>query len=117
MGMLMRRFWGQINVSGLTANRLRAELTSRLKEYVNEPKVTVIIAEYRSQPVSQLRALNSPGVYHLTGSNTLIQMLSQAGGLRPDAGSFIEITRRKIWGTIPAASAILRASSARPVLP
>jgi len=95
---------GKVKVAGLTVERLEAELTKELKVYVREPQVAVTVVEYRSQPVSVLGSVNTPGVIFLTGSNTLEQVLSKAGGLRLDAGNTIHITRRSAVGTIPLAS-------------
>lgn len=92
---------GKIKAAGLTVNELEAEIASELKRYVREPKVSVTVTEYRSEPVSVLGAVNTPGVYSLGGSTTLTQVLSRAGGLRTDAGNTIEITRRSAAGMIP----------------
>lgn len=96
---------GRVKATGLTVDQLEAEVTRRLKSYVREPKVTIIVSETRSQPISVMGSVNTPGVYHLTGPSTLLQVLSQAGGLRPDAGNKIKITRRKALGPIPLPTA------------
>jgi polysaccharide export outer membrane protein len=96
---------GNVKASGLNVEELELQLTKRLAKYVREPRVTVTVSEYRSQPVSVLGAVNTPGVYNLTGTNTLAQVLSKAGGLRGDAGNTIRITRGHAWGPIPLSSA------------
>jgi polysaccharide biosynthesis/export protein len=96
---------GKVKAGGLSVEQLEAELARQLRKYVQEPQVTVTVSEYRSQPVSVLGAVNSPGVYNLTGRNTLVEVLSKAGGLRNDAGNTIEITRGRAWGAIPLSSA------------
>src|ERR1035441_413340 len=53
------------------------------------------------QPVSVLGAVRTPGVHQIRGSKTLFEVLSLAGGLNPDAGSAIRITRRKSAGPLP----------------
>jgi polysaccharide biosynthesis/export protein len=63
------------------------------------------IASYQSQPVSVLGAVNNPGVRQLEGEKTLYEMLSLAGGLRPNAGNTVHITRDLRWGRIPLADA------------
>ena len=68
---------------------------------VRQPTVAVTIVEYRSQPVSVIGAVAQTGVHQLEGRKTLIEMLAKAGGLRPDAGNIIKITRRVEWGAIP----------------
>lgn len=92
---------GRVQAGGLSVEELEAELARRLRTYVIEPQVTVSITQFRSQPVSVLGAVGSPGVLQLEGRKTLFEVLSLAGGLRPDAGDTIRITRRKQWGRIP----------------
>jgi len=96
---------GRLKAGGLTVDQLSAELTSRLKEYIQEPQVAVSVTQYRSQPVSVIGAVKQPGVHQLEGRKTLIEMLSLAGGLAPDAGYTVTITRRLEYGRIPLAGA------------
>lgn len=92
---------GRIKAAGLTVEQLEAAISDQLRKYVREPRVTVTITEYKSETASVLGAVNTPGVYSLTGSTTLLQVLSKAGGLRNEAGNTIEITRRREAGPIP----------------
>jgi polysaccharide export outer membrane protein len=101
---------GRVPAGGLTVERLENELASRLKIYVWEPVVAVSIVEYRSQPVSVIGSVGAPGVHQLEGRKTLIEILSKAGGLQPEAGNWIRITRRVEWGSIPLPSAARDAS-------
>jgi polysaccharide export outer membrane protein len=96
---------GRILAAGLSTEELEAEIERRLKTYVIEPDVTVYITELRSQPVSILGYVQAPGVHQLQGQKTLFEVLSIAGGLRPDAGSSIKISRDVRWGRIPLANA------------
>lgn len=96
---------GKLKASGLTIAEFEAELTKRLGRYVRDPRVSVTVSDYKSQPVSVLGAVNTPGVYNLTGPSTLAQVLSKAGGLRNDAGNTVNITRAKAWGPIPLPNA------------
>ena len=91
---------GRIRAGGLTIPEFEQELEARLKEYVVEPHVSVSVTEYRSQPVSIIGAVQRPGVQQLRGKRTLIEMLSLAGGLTPDAGYTVKITRRRESGPI-----------------
>jgi polysaccharide export outer membrane protein len=72
---------------------------------VRKPAVAVSIVEYRSQPVSVIGTVGQPGVHQLEGRKTLIEILAKAGGVRPEAGNTIKITRRAEWGLIPLPSA------------
>jgi polysaccharide export outer membrane protein len=92
---------GRLQAGGLTTRQMEAELTKRLQTYLRAPQVVVSVTQFRSQPVSVLGAVNTPGVFQIEAGKTLYQALSLAGGLRPDAGALIRITRRKSEGPIP----------------
>src|SRR5579863_6808437 len=102
---------GRIHAAGLTIEQLEAMLTEGLKEYLQDPIVTVTVAEFHSQPISVLGQVANPGVHQIQGHKTLFEVISEAGGLKPDAGNTIKITRRKEWGPIPLQGAIADSSS------
>ena len=92
---------GQVRAAGLTLEQLEAELVTRLNAYFKRPSVSVSVAEFRSQPVSVIGAVTTPGVIQLQGNKTLVEILSMAGGVRTDAGHSVKITRKQQWGRIP----------------
>jgi len=92
---------GRIKAGGLTIEQLEAELTKKLATYYEHPQVTVLVSDYRSQPVSVIGAVTTPGVIQLRGPKTLLQVISQAGGLRADAGNTVTITREHKPGLDP----------------
>jgi len=96
---------GRIHAGGLTAEQLEAEISTRLKVYLEEPEVTVSVTEFKSQPVSILGAVANPGVHQLEGEKTLLEILAVAGGLRPEAGTTVKITRRLEYGRVPVPGA------------
>ena len=98
---------GRVHVAGLTAQQAEQELNKDLKTYIRDPQVVVNVSEVRSQPVSVLGAVNSPGVHQVQGHKTLMEMLASAGGIRPDAGYSVRVTRQLDWGCIPLAGASL----------
>ncbi len=98
---------GNVKAAGLTPGALEAELNQKLRRYIHDPQLSVTVTEYRSQPVTVLGAVQSPGQQQLRGSRSLMEVLSMAGGLRPDAGNSIRITRRKEMGPIPVENARL----------
>jgi polysaccharide export outer membrane protein len=98
---------GRLHVAGMTVEDLEIELRQRLKAYIVNPEVAVNITQFRSQPVSIIGHVGSPGVIQLEGRKTLIEVLSMVGGLRADAGSEIRITRKSEWGRIPLVSAVM----------
>ncbi len=91
---------GEVLVDGLTKSELEKKLADLLGEkYVQNPQVTVFIREYQSKRVSVLGAVEKPGPYQLLGRLTLMQIVSEAGGLTRDAGSDIIIIRQLLDGT------------------
>jgi len=92
---------GSVHVAGLTIQQVEQELNKRLSTYIRHPQTAVNVKELRSQPVSILGEVNTPGVYQVQGHKTLLEMLSLAGGIRTDAGYSIRITRQLEWGCIP----------------
>jgi polysaccharide biosynthesis/export protein len=92
---------GRVKASGLTVSGVEQELTARLGNYVRDPQVTVLVAEYRSQPVSVLGSVNNPGVVQLRGHKNLVEVIALAGGLRPEAGNMVTLTRELSNGRIP----------------
>jgi polysaccharide export outer membrane protein len=101
---------GRLQAAGLTVEQLEVALTARLTEYFKTPVVTVSVFEFRSQPVSVIGAVNTPGVHQIRGRKTLFEVISEAGGLKNEAGNGIKITRRKEFGSIPLPGATTDAS-------
>jgi len=92
---------GRLHAAGLTAEGLEKEIGKHLLSVMNAPEVSVSIAEYRNHPVAVLGAVRSPGVYQVSGQKSLYEILSMAGGLSPDAGNQVKITREVAVGHLP----------------
>ena len=92
---------GRVQAGGLTVQQLETELTTRLKQYVQDPQVTVTVVGFHSQPVSVFGAVTTPGIVQLHGRKTLYEVLAMAGGPREVAGATISIVRRAEYGPIP----------------
>lgn len=91
---------GEVEVEGLTKTELEEKLSQLLEEeYLQNPQVTVFIREYQSKRVSVLGAVEEPRPYELLGRQTLLQLISQAGGLTKDAGDEIIVIRPLPDGT------------------
>lgn len=97
---------GRIHAAGMTTEQLETSIAARLSKLVNNPGVSVSIAEYRSHPVSVLGAVRNPGVYQVTSRKTLYEVLSLAGGLNPDASNRVKITRLASEGELPMPNAV-----------
>ena len=58
-----------------------------------DPFVTVTVAEYNSHPISVAGAVKQPLTFQATGPVTLLEAITRAGGLAPEAGPEILVTR------------------------
>lgn len=96
----------RVHAAGLTVRGLETVVTTQLRDYVREPRVTITVTAYRSEPVFFEGAFRAPGVYPLQGGRTLVEMLAVVGGLQPTAGRRIRVTRRDEYGAIDLSSAI-----------
>src|SRR6202045_3411247 len=84
---------GGIHVVRLTARELENTLGAKLREFLKDPHVSVMVTAIESHPVSVIGEGNKPGVFQVRGSKTLLEMLSMAQGLAPDAGDEVLVMR------------------------
>jgi polysaccharide export outer membrane protein len=106
-GFLELPIVGRVKAAGMTIRALEADLVNRLREFVREPQVYISLVQFRSEPVFFVGAFRNPGLYPLQGGRGLIEMMSSVGGLIPNAGHRIRITRRSEYGPIPLPNAIV----------
>jgi len=74
---------GDVRVVGMTTKQVQDLLTEKLKPIVTEPQVTVIvrdISSIRSRKVYLVGKVGRPGAVNLTGHETVLQILAEAGG-------------------------------------
>ena len=91
---------GEVSVEGLTASELEKRLVQLLsKDYLLNPEVSVRILEFQSKQVSVLGAVAKQGFIELIGRQTLLQVITAAGGLMRDAGKEIIVFRQQPDGT------------------
>jgi polysaccharide biosynthesis/export protein len=86
---------GRISVSGKKTEEVQRDLHERLKTFIREPNVSVSITAAQSRHISVIGAVNQPGVHVIRGCSRLIDAISEAGGLRQDAGNTIKVTRNR----------------------
>lgn len=84
---------GSVVVGGLTPAELAARLRGQLMPgYIVNANVTVSVSTYRSQPVQVLGAVAKPGVYFLRGPTSVLQILSEAGGVSREGVNEVRLT-------------------------
>jgi polysaccharide export outer membrane protein len=93
-GQIVLNVLGRVQVSGLTALEIEARLKSLLEaRYLAKATVVVQVVEYASKPISVIGAVVRPGRINATGSTTLIQAITQAGGLSAGHGRELYVLR------------------------
>ena len=105
-GTLFVELIGRLDAAGTSPRELEKLIADRLREFVQEPHVSIGVVEYGSRPVSVLGEVRSPGTHQLAGNKNLVEVLSAAGGVREEAGYTVTVTRRLEWGRIPVESAV-----------
>lgn len=73
---------GDIQATGQTPESLQEEISSKLKPYLAEPEVTVIVEQINSQKFNILGRVAKPGAYPLTNSTTVLDAIALAGGCK-----------------------------------
>ena len=76
-----------IPAAGFTPVQLASDISERLKKFVQDPQVTVVVTVVNSQHVFLLGEVAHPGPVSLTAGMTTLQALSTAGGLTQFANS------------------------------
>lgn len=71
---------GDVAAAGKTAMQLRDAISAGLKEYIQQPVVTVIVAETAPQVVYVMGEVTKPGPLVINGRLTVMQALATAGG-------------------------------------
>lgn len=95
---------GDITAIDRTPTELRDAITGALKEYVNNPSVTVIVVETVTPTAYVMGEVREPGAVPLHRATTVLQALALAGGLTEFANTKnIRILRQTGTGveTIP----------------
>ena len=85
----------KIKADGLMPEELEQAVAEALKtqEILVDPFVTVTVAEYHSLPISVAGAVKTPITFQpVEKKTTLLQAITRAGGLAPEAGSEILVT-------------------------
>jgi polysaccharide export outer membrane protein len=74
-----------IQAAGLSPIELKAILVERLRQYLSEPRVTVLVEEVNSYKVYVMGEVVTPGALTLKNKTNLLQVISLSGGFTPYA--------------------------------
>ena len=93
---------GVMSVAGMTEEDFRNDLSRRLSKYFYHPQVAVYLQHTENRQVAVIGAVKTPGRYMLAGrSDTLMTMISRAGGTEEAASRIILIPANRRVGTAP----------------
>jgi polysaccharide export outer membrane protein len=73
---------GEVAAAGLTPMQLQQSLTEKLRAYITDPVVTVIVEQVNSKKFNVLGQVTKPGSYSLTVATTVMDGIAAAGGFR-----------------------------------
>ncbi|HET7891136.1 MAG TPA: polysaccharide biosynthesis/export family protein [Candidatus Sulfotelmatobacter sp.] len=91
---------GEVQASGRTPLKLEQEIAAKLKNYIAEPEVTVMVQQINSQKYNILGMVNKPGSYPISNSATVLDAIALAGGFRDFAKQkAIYVLRQNADGT------------------
>ena len=74
-----------IQAEGLTASELSDTIHQKLRPFIKDPNVSVIVKQINSPKFSVMGYVGKPGTYPLRGDVTVLEALSMAGGFTPFA--------------------------------
>lgn len=73
---------GEIQATGRTPLQLEMDISTRLRNYITVPEVTVIVEAINSKKYNILGQVGRPGAYALTLSTTIMDAIAAAGGFK-----------------------------------
>jgi polysaccharide export outer membrane protein len=85
--MISMPLLGDIKAAGKTPLQLADEVTTKLKKYIQEPNVTVVLTQMNSKKVYLIGEVGRTGPVEMTPGMTLLQAIATAGGLSPYANA------------------------------
>ena len=101
-GKVSYLYLDNIKLTGLTANEANQLITEALKKYIREPRIEIIVKEFRSKSAllfGQINVLQTgisgPGKYPLKGKTSILDLIVMAGG--PITGRGGSITGRETF--------------------
>lgn len=80
-GMISMPLLGDLQAAGLTPLQLSNQIAAKLKKYMQDPNVSVVLNQIHSKVIYLLGQVAKTGPVDMTPGMTLLQAISTAGGL------------------------------------
>jgi polysaccharide biosynthesis/export protein len=91
---------GELPASGLTTDKLRDNIAAKLKEYISNPEVIVIVQEVKSRSFNIVGKVGKPGSYAMAKPMTVLDAIAVSGGFLDFAKTTkIYVLRREVDGS------------------
>ncbi len=71
----------EVQASGMTTGNLRKVLEEKYQQFVDSPFVSIRVANITSTEIFLIGEVVKPGAYPASGNDTVLQILTRAGGL------------------------------------
>jgi polysaccharide export outer membrane protein len=104
-GKISYMYLDNITVSGLTSNEAKAFISEALKKYIREPRLEIIVKEFKSKSVllsGQINVLQTgtsgPGKYPIKQKTTILDLIVMAGGPITGRGGQVTSQQTVIMG-------------------
>ncbi|HEY3704762.1 MAG TPA: polysaccharide biosynthesis/export family protein [Terracidiphilus sp.] len=80
-GMISMPLLGDVKAAGANPRELANDIAERLKKYIQDPNVTVVVSQINSRKAYLIGEVNKVGPVDITNGMTLLEAISSAGGL------------------------------------
>jgi polysaccharide biosynthesis/export protein len=106
-GMISLPLLGEVKAEGINRAELEKKIAVMLeKNFLKNAQVTIFIKEFQSKKISIMGAVKDPGTHDLIGRQSLLQVISMAGGLSEQASDTVIIFRQ--FRTLPSQSLVIK---------
>ncbi len=101
-GTLSAPLVGPIEVAGLSTNAAAQKIAAAYKsgQFLKKPQVTLLVTQSRSQLVSVLGEVRTPGRFPVDSATTVLDLLAQAGGTTERSGNVMYVIRMSSDGEV-----------------
>ncbi|MFQ5643116.1 MAG: polysaccharide export protein EpsE [Thiogranum sp.] len=101
-GTIVFPLLGEVAIAGLTPEAAGRKIERMLKEggFIKAPQVALKVREFLSHKIPVMGQVNNPGEYSLKGESRVVDLISQAGGLKEDAADIIIVVKDEAGKTV-----------------
>ena len=93
---------GEVQASGLMPDALQANIAQKLRDYIKDAEVTVVVEEIKSRQFSVMGEVEHPGAFPLVKPTRVMDGLAQAGAFR----DFAKVTKIRVLRRTPQGTTI-----------